>query len=139
MVTLPGNARVASLALQSIAGAAGVSFMALGSIAVQTVDSPRLGGSEREPVLHGMLEHDKELLTALPCLDVEFLSLIELPLVRELSHEGLMLTSGTPQRHFGLSDNLLAEVQLPKVEQQFLNDRFVHQADLFALGFLHDG
>ena len=61
--------------------------MALGWIAFEPVNGSSLGRSERKPVTPDLLERDKELLTALHCLGVEFVSSLELTLEGKFPHQ----------------------------------------------------
>src|SRR5271156_1993846 len=137
MVAPPADAPdCCALTLGSTAPAPEVSFMALGFVAVQTINHSRLGGSERNPVLRRVLQRDEKLLAALFGLVVNFLFAFKLALVGKLSHQGHVFSAGPPQRHVGLCHDSFAEIQLPQFQQHLFDDGVVHQAHFCRLGSL---
>src|SRR5262244_1728017 len=64
-----------------------VSLMRVGRIALETVHHARLGGTEGDPVLRGVLQRDEERFASLQGSFVQLLSPFELELKRELPDE----------------------------------------------------
>jgi hypothetical protein len=64
--------------------------VALGRIALETVDEPGLRRAEREPIAPGLLQGDEELSTAVHSLFVELVPALELCLERELAAQRMV-------------------------------------------------
>src|SRR5208337_2025270 len=109
------------------------SLMALGWVALQTVNHPRLGCAQRDPVLHVLLKRDVELLVKFLGLLLKILFAVELELIGELSHQRHMLAASAPQRHIALAQHAFAEVELTEFQENLLDNPFVHQADLLVI------
>ena len=59
--------------------------MALGRIALKSINQPGLGRAEEEPVTPGLLQRDEELLTTVHCFLVDVVAALEFGLERKLA------------------------------------------------------
>src|ERR1700722_3983426 len=124
-----GIIRTRSVSLSLPTSVASSLFMALGRIALETVDEPGLGRAEREPLAPGLLQRDEELSTAVHSLLVKLVPALEFGLESELAAERMVSAPLAPDSDVRIGDDVLAEVQLPKVLKNFLNYSLVHQFD----------
>src|SRR5580700_6363946 len=108
-----------------------VSLMALRCIPLEAVHHAGLRCTQRNPVLHILLQRNEELFAALLCLLVDVFPGIEFHLKREFTHEGLVLTACTPKGHVALPHLPFAEIQFAQFEQNLFDDGFTHEAHFF--------
>src|SRR5215475_9411401 len=99
------------------------SLMRVGRIALETVHHARLGGTERDPVLRGVLQRDEERFTSRQGSFVQLLSPFELDLKCELPDERAVIAAVAPQRHIGHGGHAITEVQHPDVLKHLLDNR----------------
>src|SRR3974377_835322 len=115
------------------------SLMALRCVSFQSVDHCSFRYTQREPVLHLILQRKVELSRQLLGLVGQQFPERELHLEGELAHQLLMLAASAPQADVALAHHALAEVHLAKRQQHFLDDALVHQGDLLVFVLLDCG
>src|SRR5580658_2746758 len=108
-----------------------VSLMALRCIPLEAVHHARLRRTQRNPVLHLLLQRYEKLFATLLGLLVDVFPGIEFHLKREFPYQGLVFTACPPQGHVALPHLPLAEVQFAQFEQHLFDDGFTHQAHFF--------
>ena len=110
--------------------------MTLGRVAFKPIDEPGLGRAEEQPVSTGLLQRDKELLTTVNCLLMDFIPTFEFGLERKLAAQGVVSAALTPDADIGVGGDPLAKIQNPEVLKHFLDDGLVHQFDPIGVGGL---
>ena len=111
-------------------------LMTLGRVAFKPIDEPGLGRAEEQPVMTGLLQRDKELLTTVYCLLVDFVPALEFGLERKLAAQRVVSAALAPDADVRVGGDPLAKIQHPEVLKHFLDDGLVHQFDPIGVGGL---
>ena len=111
-------------------------LMTLGRIALESINQPGLGRAEEEPVISGLLQGDKEPLTAVDHLVVDIVATLEFGLERKLAAQRMVSAPLAPDTDVRIRGDALAEVKYTEVLEHLFDDGLIHEFDPIGVGGL---